>query len=131
MLHLNAPFFPQKCLIALPPPPSTLPPPLHHKKANRVPRALFPGFGDAAPHLQGYGKAPWGRGWKFFWRRGRNRPATLATQTPEITFPDKVSNSFEHRILTSPDRTFPSGRGKQCTRSSCQKVAPRDGGPVC
>ena len=63
--------------------------------------------------------------------RGRNRPATLATQTPEITFPDKVSNSFEHRILTSPDRTFPSGRGEQCSRSSCQKIAPRDGGPVC
>ena len=127
MLHLNAPFFPQKCLIALPPTP--LPPTT--KKPTASSGALFPGFGDAAPHLQGYGKAPWGRGWTFFWQRGRDRPASLATQTPEITFPDKVSNSFKHRILTSPDRTFPSGRGEQCTRSSCQKIAPRDGGPVC
>ena len=47
-----------------------------------VPRALFPGFGGGAPHLQSQGKAPWGRGcpppfilsrtnWIFFYRRNQ------------------------------------------------------------
>ena len=54
---------------------------------NLVPRALFPGFGGGAPHLQSQRKAPWGRG---CWPRKKKKHllSTLCTFQKEKKHPN-------------------------------------------
>ena len=90
---------------------------------NLVPKALFPGFGGGAPHLQSQGKAPWGRGWlacvaSVFARvrreswdessrsnfRAITRLGTIATQaTSKVIFRFTEGQTFYGQFMTADD----------------------------